>query len=99
MALVHRTVHRHGHFVDVRLSCLAKHRTCRGVIVLDARKRNAPELARVDLRVPAQKTWTIEARLTRKGLAYLKARDRVKALLTLGFRDFQNRSFRIVIVG
>jgi hypothetical protein len=98
MALLRHRVHRHGHFVDLRLQCLREHHACRGVIKLVARNPKAPELSRVDLYVPARTTWTIEARLSQGGLAYLKAHHRVRAFLFLQYPD-QIDSFRMTIIG
>jgi hypothetical protein len=98
MALLRHRVHRHGHFVDVRLRCLRQHHPCRGVILLDARSSRAPELSRVNLDVPALRTWTIEIRLSKAGLAYLKAHQRVRGFLFLVYPD-QVDSFRMTIIG
>ena len=83
MALSNSRVHRSGHFVDMRLQCLRKTKACRGVLLLNPANSDAPELARADLYVPAGKTWTLEVRLSRKGLRYLKAHQRVGAYLAL----------------
>ena len=98
MALLRRQVHRHAHFVDLQLRCLRRHKACRGVILLEARGSHAPELSRVDLYVPARRTWTIEVRLRRAGLAYLRSHQRVRAFLTLAYPD-QVDSFQIMILG
>lgn len=68
------------------------------MILLEARNSSAPELSRVNLYVPAQKTWTIEVRLSKDGLSYLKSHPRVRAFLTLAYRD-QVDSFRMTILG
>lgn len=98
MALLRHRVHRQGHFVDVRLRCLRAHKACRGVILLAARDSRAPELSRVDLYVPAGNTWTIEVRLSRAGLAYLKSHRLVRAFLTLAYPD-QVDFFPMTIIG
>ena len=83
MKLIHKTVHRHGHFVDVRLQCLRHSKACRGVLEINPKNSDAPELARADLYVPAGKTWTLDIRLSRKGLAYAKSHQQVRTYLTL----------------
>ncbi|MFL5824351.1 MAG: hypothetical protein ACJ764_13020 [Solirubrobacteraceae bacterium] len=97
MALSHKRVHRHGRYVDVRLRCLQKRKACHGVLVMLAKSSKAPELSRVDLRVPAGKTWTLEIRLSRKGLAYARAHRRIRGYLTAIYHN-QVDIFRITIV-
>jgi hypothetical protein len=99
MALLRHRVHRHDHFMDVKLRCLRHHRACRGVLQLEGRSSKAPELARVRLDVPARRTRAIVVRLSRPGLAYLKDHESVRAILALDYPRNRSDSFTMTILG
>jgi hypothetical protein len=107
MRILTKTAPIHRGVASITMRCL-RSTPCRGVLLLgaipDSPTASAPELARVDLYVPAHTELAIDITLERAGLAYVHAHHRVRADLTAVYEDKRGNAtgvddFAVTIVG
>jgi hypothetical protein len=102
-----KSVHIKGTLASIPMRCLTRKR-CHGVLSLgalyDSARASAPELARVDLNIPARTELVLDITLSRSGLAYVRAHHRVPSGLTAVYEDNKgniqgSETFKVTIFG
>jgi hypothetical protein len=107
MRVLTKTARVEGKIASITMRCLTA-KPCHGVLSLSAIPKSetasAPELARVDLDVPARTELVIDMTLRRAGLNYVRTNHRVRADLVAVYEDKHGNTqgydlFALTIVG